>query len=1473
MKQFKEVFPTLTFEDRSLEELSKHISVLRVSTSKDFESLSIYIESDRLIDKVSLITLEKIIKNTLFPSRKINIKIFEKFVLSKVYTPKNLFDSYKESIAYELKNFSNRYYVLFRSTNFSFNDNIAYMELEDTVFNRKGMEEFLRIMEKIFIERCGLRCNFVVKYTEKKEHLQPETQVTKKYYNENFVKKEESKTKEESFAQVKSTVSFLPESNTKTGKSENKEKNKFAYNKKSQNPDVLYGKDFEDDFTDIKDIIGEIGEVSIRGKIFSLDTRYFERTSSTLFIASVTDFTDSISVKVFAKEHNLEEIKAALEKGKYVKLRGIISIDRFDGELTLGNISGIKTCNELVSKRSDDAEIKRVELHCHTKMSEYDGVTSEKDIIMQAYKWGWDALAITDHGNVQAFTDANHMVEKLDKPFKLLYGVEGYVVDDLKELVINPMDYTLDDSFVVFDIETTGFSAVKDKIIEFGAVKIKNGEIIDRFSSFVNPGIPIPFKIEELTGINDSMVAGADPIELVLPRFLEFSKDCIAVAHNASFDTGFVKAKSKELKLEYNPSIIDTVAMARLLLPGLNRFKLDTVAKALNIKLENHHRAVDDAAATAYIWLEFIKMLREKGLHSLKDLSGLSETSDSIIKKSRANHIIIIAKNDLGRINLYKLISLSHINYYNKVPRIPKSVLQKYREGLIIGSACEAGELYEAVLEGKPEEEIERLVKFYDYLEIQPTGNNLFMLNSERYNVNSLEDLQNINRKIIELGERHSKPVCATGDVHFLNPEDEVYRRIIMHGKGYNDADFQPPLYLRTTNEMLKEFEYLGREKAYEVVVKNTRKIADSVEFIKPVRPDKCPPVIENSDEELTESCYKKAHEQYGEVLPPVVEARLRKELNSIIKNGFAVMYIIAKKLVEKSMEDGYLVGSRGSVGSSFAAYTSGITEVNPLPPHYYCDCKYVEFDSKEVKAFSGMAGCDMPDKICPNCGKKLKKDGFDIPFETFLGFKGDKEPDIDLNFSGEYQAKAHAYTEVIFGEGHTFRAGTVGTLADKTAYGYVKKYYEEHNQRKRKCEIERITAGCVGVRRTTGQHPGGIIVLPHGEEIYSFTPVQRPANDMTTDIITTHFDYHAIDHNLLKLDILGHMDPTMIRMLSDLTGIDPVKDIPLDCKETMSLFKNTSALGLTPDDIMGCPLGALGIPEFGTDFAMQMLIDAKPEGLSDLVRISGLSHGTDVWLGNAQTLIQEGKATIRTAICTRDDIMIYLIDKGLEEGNAFKIMESVRKGKGLTKENIEDMEQKGVPDWYIWSCQKIKYMFPKAHAAAYVMMAWRIAYCKINYPLEYYTAFFTIRASAFSYELMCFGKDRLEYNYKQLLQKKSEGELSAKDNDTLRDMRIVQEMYARGFDFAPIDIYKAKADKFTITEERKIMPGLASIDGLGEIAAASIENAAKAGKFMSKEDFMSRAKVGKSTCDLLDKLGLLAKLPKSNQISIFDIL
>ncbi len=1447
--------------------LLSEMEITKVSANRSKTSIRIYLFGTHLIHKNQVFFLEKEIARQLFSGHRMEIKIIEKYRLSSQYTAKRLMDVYKDSIAAELKNYSLLLYNIYRKAEISFpEESKMTLVLEDTLIAKEQAKELIEILEKIICERCGLDCRIDLSFGQKSEN--------KKIQKADFVIEQEIQnvirmsgmTKEEETARE---TAETPKESAKPAEEPKRKILKKSPDKKifsSGNSDVIYGRDFDEECISIDKITGEIGEVVIRGQIIEQDAREI-RNEKTIIILSITDFTDTIVLKIFTKNELRDELLANTKKGAFLKIKGVTTIDKFDSELTIGSIYGIKKITDFRSTRMDYSPVKRVELHCHTKMSDMDGVSDVKDIIKRAMKWGHKAIAITDHGNVQSFPDANHAVPK-DSDFKVIYGVEAYLVDDQKSFVENEKGQRLSDTYVVFDIETTGFNPRMNKIIEIGAVKVENEKITERFSAFVNPKVPIPFEIEKLTSINDAMVMEERVIEEVLPEFMEFCKDAVMVAHNADFDMSFIKYNLKVMGMEKDFTIIDTVGLARKLLPSLNRFKLDTVAKALGISLEHHHRAVDDAECTAEIFLKFIKMLRDRGIDGLDQLGEFSVSTPEAIGKMPTYHAIILAANDTGRVNLYRLISMSHLTYFNKRPRIPKTEYLKHKEGLIIGSACEAGELYQALLNGRPEEEIIRLVKFYDYLEIQPLGNNAFMLADEKYPVEKEADLQELNRRIVELGEQFQKPVAATCDVHFLDPEDEVYRRIIMAGKGFKDADNQAPLYLRTTEEMLKEFAYLGAEKAEEVVITNPGKIADLCEKISPVRPDKCPPVIENSDQLLRDICHNKAHEMYGDKLPPIVEERLERELNSIISNGYAVMYIIAQKLVWKSNEDGYLVGSRGSVGSSFVATMSGITEVNPLQAHYLCpNCHYSDFDSPEVKAFSGRGGCDMPDKKCPVCGKPLAKEGFDIPFETFLGFKGNKEPDIDLNFSGEYQSKAHAYTEVIFGYGQTYRAGTIGTLADKTAFGYIKNYFEERGIHKRNCEVGRIVQGCVGVRRTTGQHPGGIIVLPVGEEINSFTPVQHPANDMSTNIVTTHFDYHSIDHNLLKLDILGHDDPTMIRMLQDLTGLDPQK-IPLDDASVMSLFKNTDALGVTPEEINGCPLGALGIPEFGTDFAMQMVIDAKPQEFSDLIRISGLSHGTDVWLGNAQTLIEEGKATISTAICTRDDIMVYLIHMGLDSELSFTIMESVRKGKGLKEEWEKEMTAHGVPDWYIWSCKKIKYMFPKAHAAAYVMMAWRIAYCKVFYPLAYYAAYFSIRATGFSYELMCQGEERLRYFMRDYERRKDK--LTKKEQDTYRDMRIVQEMYARGFEFLPLDVYCAKATRFQIIEG-KLMPSLGTIEGMGEKAAEAVEEAAKDGAFLSKDDFRQRTKVSKTVIDLMVELGILSDLPESNQLSLFD--
>ena len=1501
-KLFFDVFPTLSV-DGKLKKLLTEAEVTKVGMNREHTQTRVYLSSTRLIHKNDLYQLEQAIAAQIFKGKQMQVRIIEKYLLSEQYTPEKLLDLYRDSMLTELKNYSLMEYNLLRTAKMEFpGESRMLLTLENTIIAQTRSHEIVEFLEKVVCERCGLNLSVELAYEEPKESkYKKNSDLQMKYEIQGILKRVHLQGEEGEKVSAEEGSAASEKAATASGGSagkENAKTRKFAERaakgsdgesraaakaaesgkkefrrrydsvKRSDNPDVIYGRDFEDETIAIEKIVGEMGEVAIRCQVMSLETREI-RNEKTIVILSVTDFTDSIILKIFMRNDQLAELlDGGLAKGAFLKIKGVTTIDKFDSELTIGSIVGIKKIPDFTTARMDTSPEKRVELHCHTKMSDMDGVSEVKDIVKRAKKWGHKAIAITDHGDVQAFPDANHAISPEDD-FKIIYGIEAYLVDDLKDTIVNSKNQHLGDVYVVFDLETTGFSPDKNKIIEIGAVKVEGGAITERFSTFVNPEVPIPFHIEELTSIRDDMVMDAPKIEEILPQFMAFCEGAIMVAHNAEFDMSFILKNCERQQICTDFTVIDTVALARMLLPNLNRFKLDTVAKALGISLDHHHRAVDDAACTAEIFVKFIRMLKDRGIETLDDVNRMGQASPETIMKMPTYHAIMLAANDIGRINLYRLVSMSHLTYYSKRPRIPKSEFVKYREGLLLGSACEAGELYRAILGGRPEEEIIRIARFYDYLEIQPLGNNAFMLKSDREAINSMEELQDINRRIVKLGEMFKKPVVATGDVHFLDPEDEVYRRIIMAGKGFKDADDQAPLYLRTTEEMLAEFAYLGSEKAQEVVITNPNRIADMCEKISPVRPDKCPPVIENSDQMLRDICYTKAHSMYGEKLPQIVKERLDRELNSIISNGYAVMYIIAQKLVWKSNEDGYLVGSRGSVGSSFAATMSGITEVNPLQAHYRCEyCKYSDFDSPEVRAFSGRSGCDMPDKICPVCGKKLVKDGFDIPFETFLGFKGNKEPDIDLNFSGEYQSKAHAYCEVIFGYGQTFRAGTIGTLADKTAFGYIKNYYEERGIRKRNCEIDRIVQGCVGVRRTTGQHPGGIVVLPVGEEINTFTPVQHPANDMTTATITTHFDYHSIDHNLLKLDILGHDDPTMIRMLQDLTGIDPTT-IPLDDASVMSLFKNTKALGVEPEDIHGIPLGCLGIPEFGTEFAMQMVIDAKPQEFSDLIRISGLSHGTDVWLGNAQTLIEEGKATISTAICTRDDIMIYLIHQGLDSEESFTIMESVRKGKGLKDNWIKDMTEHGVPDWYIWSCQKIKYMFPKAHAAAYVMMAWRIAYCKVFYPLAYYAAYFSIRATGFNYELMCQGKERLEYFYKDYTRRKDS--LSKKEQDTYRDMKIVQEMYARGFEFLPIDVYQAKPDRFQIIDG-KLMPALNTIEGMGDNAAIAVAEAAKDGKFLSKDDFRQRTKATKTVIDLMGDLGILGDMPESNQLSLFDL-
>ena len=1224
-----------------------------------------------------------------------------------------------------------------------------------------------------------------------------------------------------------------------------------------------------DPLVKITDLNAESGNVCIDGEILGMEDKE-TKTGKVILSINIYDGTSTMTCKAFLPGKNAKNIVKRLGKTKAVKLAGRAQMDAFSNELTIMANTIVESTPLPKTTREDKAEVKRVELHMHTKMSAMDAMTSATDLIKRAMSWGMKSIAITDHGVVQAFPEAYHLLGRDNPDMKVIYGVEAYLVPDKEKSVKNPRGQVLDDAtYCVLDLETTGISITTEKITEVGIMKVKNGEVIDEFEIFVNPEKPIPQRVVEVTNITDEMVKDAETIDKVFPKILEFVGDSIIVAHNASFDVGFLKHNAKLLGYEFNNTYIDTLPLAKDLFPDLKKYKLGKIADSLGIEVDVAHRALADVDTTVKVFNVMLKKLKDKGINTVDEVDSATkdpEAQKEEFKKQRSYHAIILAKNYVGLRNLYKLVSISHLNYFYKNPRILKSIYKKYSEGLILGSACEAGELYQAIELGKSDEEIENIARDYDYLEIQPIGNNEFLVRNGV--VPDREYLKDINRKIVELGEKLGKLVVATCDVHFMDPQDEIYRRILEAGQGYKDADEQAPLYLRTTEEMLKEFEYLGEEKAYEVVVTNTNKVSDMCDRIDPISPEKCPPHIPGCEEDIKNIAYKKAHELYGDPLPEIVQTRLDKELNSIISNGYSVMYIIAQRLVWKSNEDGYIVGSRGSVGSSLVAFMTGITEVNSLQPHYRCPkCKYSEFDDYGVGN-----GFDLPDKDCPKCGTKMAKDGMDIPFETFLGFNGDKEPDIDLNFSGEYQAKAHKYTEVIFGKGTTFKAGTVGTVAEQTAFGYVKKYYEERNIPINKAEIARLSVGCQGIKRTTGQHPGGIIVVPKGREIYEFTPVQHPADDPNSDIITTHFDYHSIDGNLLKLDILGHDDPTVIRMLQDITGVAPT-DVPLDDKETMSIFSSTKALGVTPEQIHS-EVGTYGIPEYGTKFARGMLLDTHPTTFDELIRISGLSHGTDVWLGNAQSLIEQGIVTLQQAICCRDDIMIYLMKKGLPPDKSFKIMEAVRKGKVAKgkepkwkDEYIPLMLEHDVPEWYIKSCEKIKYMFPKAHAAAYVTNAFRIAWFKVHIPLAYYAAFFTIRAKAFDAEVMINGKEKVKNKMKEI--EMMGNNATPKDKDMYDDLELVLEMYERGLRFLPIDLYKSHATKFQV-EGDSLRPPLNSIAGLGNVAAEGIMKARQEEKFMSIDDLKIRSKVGDSVTELLRQFGCLEGMSQSNQLSLF---
>ncbi len=1215
--------------------------------------------------------------------------------------------------------------------------------------------------------------------------------------------------------------------------------------------------------TPMIDVVEGLGIIVIQGEIIDCEVRELMKngklTGNTVVDFDLGDNDWAVSCHIFSKSEKIAKALPSIKKGNILKVRGEYKMDDYAHEFKFNVLSMEKMENP--PAREDNAPKKRVELHLHTKMSAKDAITSASDLISRAADWGHSAIAITDHGVAQAFPEAQGIAGKLKKAgkdIKVIYGTEAYFVNDV------PLwkNYSYKgETYVVFDLETTGLDAKQEKITEIGAIKIENGVMTKTFSALVNPLKPIPENITNLTGISDEMVKDCPDISKVMPDFLEFMGGAIAVAHNAKFDVSFVTEECRRLGLEFNNRVMDTVEISKEIFPEEKKHNLEVLCNRLNISLENHHRAVDDATATAEAFIKMMDMRDERARKGEEfDIKSRPE-----FLKQQYHHIILLAKNMTGIKNLYRLISKSNIDYFYKRPRIPKSELLKHRDGLIIGSACEQGELYRAIRDKKPESEIKAIAEFYDYLEIQPLGNNEFMLRNGE--VSSIEDIKNMNREVVRLGKEMGKKVVATCDVHFMDPSDALYRQVLQGAQGYSDADKQAPLYFRTTEEMLEEFSYLGDDVAREIVIDNTNYIADMIEELKPLRSGSYPPSIENSERDLEEMCRNKAYEIYGNPLPDIVKERMDRELSCILGYGYSVMYMIAHKLVKKSNEAGYLVGSRGSVGSSFAAYLAGITEVNALCPHYICPkCKHSEFFTQGEYTI----GIDMPPKACPECGAEMKKDGFNIPFETFLGFEGDKVPDIDLNFSGEYQATAHKYVEELFGEGFVFKAGTIGTIADKTAIGFAKKYYEQKGINAPMAEIKRVSRGMEDIKNTTGQHPGGVIVCPKDMDIHDFCPIQHPADKKDSGIITTHFDFHSIHDNLLKLDILGHDDPSTIRMLEDLTGVNAL-EIPLDDPETMSIFKSTDAIGVTPEQI-DSKVGTFGIPEFGTSFTRQMLLDTLPTTFYELVIIAGLSHGTDVWLNNAQDLVKKGIASLSEVIGLRDDIMTYLILKGLEPKMAFNIMEFVRKGRaakeGMPKEYEDAMIANNVPSWYIESCKKIKYMFPKAHAAAYVMMGFRVAYFKVHFPIDFYIAYFTVRADLFDAEIMAKGDKLLVAEMQKL---KHAQNLSATEKSLFTIMELVHEMYQRGFEFLPVDLYKSDAKKF-LKVDGKILPPLNAFGGVGTAAAESIVEARKSGEFLSREDLKNRAKINKSVMETLAQNGCLDSLPETSQISLFEV-
>ncbi len=1234
--------------------------------------------------------------------------------------------------------------------------------------------------------------------------------------------------------------------------------------KPKEKPGHPYSKKTKATLLPIKDLYsGEYRDsmIAIEGEVFNVDIR--KTKTSNLVTFFLTDNESSFILKKFVKEE--EELMAFTEiikDGSYIQAEGKVEFDSY----VKTEVMMVKSVNPVVRKfRMDDASKKRVELHLHSTMSAMDGVSSISDYIKCAKEWGHSAIALTDHAVVQAYPEAMEAAKKAG--IKVLYGLEANVFDDKSPIVTHYSSEIKYDEFVVFDIETTGLTPHVDTIIEIGAVKIRNGQIVERFNELIDPKRSVSEFTTKLTGITNSMLEGKEELTCVLPKFMNFVGDAVVVAHNAGFDTGFIRYYCSEMNLSFKNPVMDTLALFRRLYPEWKNHKLDTACKQLNVSLENHHRAVDDANATAEVFLKVMEELNRNREYSFDNINEITVPLNQ--NKNRTFHLTILVQNMTGLKNLYRLVSMSHVDYFQRVPRIPKSVLQEYREGLLLGTACRNGELFEAIRQFDSEEKKREIVDFYDYVEIQPVENGMEAINN--YDSITRPLIRKFNEELYRLGTKCGKIVVATGDVHYLEPHQDIYRRILHYGKEVNAKErermrgyFYPRLHFRTTSEMLEEFSYLGEVVAQRIVVENTNKIAEMIEEIIPIPSGTFPPIWPGSEEEIRRISMEKAHEVYGEELPDIVAKRLERELDSIISNGYAIMYIIAQKLVWKSNDDGYLVGSRGSVGSSFVATMCGITEVNPLAPHYICPtCHYSDFETG--KGYG--CGVDMPDAFCPHCGTPLIKEGHNIPFEVFLGFEGDKEPDIDLNFAGEYQSVAHKYTEELFGEGFVFRAGTIGTVAEKTAVGYVLRYFEEHGKELRNPEKIRLAKGCTGAKRTTGQHPGGVMIVPNNKEIYDFSPVQYPADKVDSGVITTHFDYHSISGRILKLDILGHDVPTIIRRLEDLTGLKST-DIHLDDENTMKLFNGTEPLGLTKEQL-GYEVGTLGIPEYGTKFVMQMLVETRPKTFSDLVRISGLSHGTMVWVGNAKDLVNNNIVPFNKVIATREDIMLNLIQYGMENKPAFTTMERVRKGKGLTPEIEEQMKELNVPDWYIDSCKKIQYMFPKAHAVAYVMMSYRIAYYKINYPREYYATYFSIKATDFNAD---YATKDLEFFRSEKERISALEAISKKEEDTLVVLDVLIEMYLRGYQMKPVDLYKSHAKFFIVDDDGKIIPPFITVEGLGENVAISICEEREKSKFFSKEDMKKRCHITNTSINTLERYGCLEKLSETDQLDFFSM-